>query len=68
MRITVTGATGLIGTKLVAALRGRGDYVTVLSRRPEYARRMLGRASSRLRAAPSRAAADSGVRAACALR
>jgi uncharacterized protein len=42
MRITVTGATGLIGTKLVAALRERGDYVTVLSRRPEYAREMLG--------------------------
>lgn len=42
MRITVTGATGLIGTKLVAALRGRGDEVTVLSRRPDDARRQLG--------------------------
>ena len=42
MRITVTGATGLIGTRLVAALRERGDEVTVLSRRPEEARRMLG--------------------------
>lgn len=42
MRITVTGATGLIGTRLVAALLGRGDEVTVLSRRPEHARRMLG--------------------------
>ena len=42
MRITVTGATGLIGTKLVAALRERGDEVTVLSRRPEDAQRMLG--------------------------
>ena len=42
MRITVTGATGLIGTKLVAALRERGDEVTVLSRRPEDARRLLG--------------------------
>jgi uncharacterized protein (TIGR01777 family) len=41
-RITVTGATGLIGTRLVAALRERGDEVTVLSRRPEDARRMLG--------------------------
>jgi hypothetical protein len=42
MRITVTGATGLIGTKLVAALRERGDEVTVLSRRPKDARRQLG--------------------------
>jgi uncharacterized protein len=41
MRITVTGATGLIGTRLVAALLGRGDEVTVLSRRPDEARRML---------------------------
>jgi uncharacterized protein len=41
MRITVTGATGLIGTKLVAALRDRGDEVTVLSRRPEEAQRAL---------------------------
>lgn len=41
-RITVTGATGLIGTKLVAALRERGDEVTVLSRRPVEARRLLG--------------------------
>jgi len=42
MRITVTGATGLIGTRLVAALRERGDEVTVLSRNPENARRVLG--------------------------
>jgi uncharacterized protein len=41
-RITVTGATGLIGTKLVAALQTRGDEVTVLSRRPKDAKRMLG--------------------------
>lgn len=42
MRVAVTGATGLIGRRLVAALRGRGDEVTVLSRRPDLARRMLG--------------------------
>jgi uncharacterized protein (TIGR01777 family) len=34
MRVTITGATGLIGGKLVAALRERGDEVTVLSREP----------------------------------
>jgi hypothetical protein len=35
--ITMTGATGLIGRKLVKALRDRGDGVTVLSRSPEKA-------------------------------
>ncbi len=38
MRITVTGATGLIGVRLVAALRERGEEVTVLSRDRERAR------------------------------
>jgi uncharacterized protein len=42
MDITLTGATGLIGRRLVRALRGRGDGVTVLSRRPERARNALG--------------------------
>jgi uncharacterized protein (TIGR01777 family) len=40
--ITMTGATGLIGRKLVAALRERGDGVTVLSRSPERAGAALG--------------------------
>jgi uncharacterized protein len=34
MRITVTGASGLIGSRLVARLRDRGDDVTTLSRNP----------------------------------
>jgi uncharacterized protein len=42
MRVTVTGASGLIGTKLVEALRARGDDVTVLSRDPERAAQALG--------------------------
>lgn len=42
MRVTVTGATGLIGKRLVAALARRGDDVTVLSRAPERARERLG--------------------------
>jgi uncharacterized protein (TIGR01777 family) len=42
MRVTVTGATGLIGAKLVAALVARGDEVTVLSRDPGGARSKLG--------------------------
>jgi hypothetical protein len=32
MRVTVTGGSGLIGSRLVALLRARGDEVTVLSR------------------------------------
>jgi uncharacterized protein (TIGR01777 family) len=42
MNVTLTGATGLIGTKLVRALRERGDTVTVLSRSPDEARTALG--------------------------
>src|SRR5689334_23209781 len=38
MRVTLTGATGLVGRKLVQALQRRGDDVTVLSRDPEKAR------------------------------
>ena len=40
--MTVTGATGLIGRRLVAALREDGTHVTVLSRDPERARGALG--------------------------
>jgi len=42
MNVTITGATGLIGNKLVAALKARGDTVTVLSRSPATARETLG--------------------------
>src|SRR4051794_6535292 len=42
MNITLTGATGLIGTRLVRALRDRGDGVTVLSRSPDKAGAALG--------------------------
>ncbi len=41
MKITVTGATGLVGTRLVRALRERGDTATVLSRNPDRARAAL---------------------------
>ena len=41
MRVTVTGATGLIGRRLVDALTGRGDEVTVLTRSPGKAREAL---------------------------
>ncbi len=35
MRITITGGSGLIGSRLVERLRGRGDDVTVVSLRRE---------------------------------
>ncbi len=38
LRVTITGATGLIGRGLVEALRKRGAEVTVLSRDPSRAR------------------------------
>jgi uncharacterized protein (TIGR01777 family) len=42
MHVTVTGATGLIGSRLVARLLARGDRVTVLSRDAVAARAALG--------------------------
>jgi uncharacterized protein len=42
MRLTVTGATGFVGSRLVDALRGRGDEVTVLSRDTARASERLG--------------------------
>jgi len=40
--VTLTGATGLVGRRLIAALDARGDVITVLSRDPERAREVLG--------------------------
>jgi uncharacterized protein len=42
MRVLVTGATGLIGPRLVRRLSERGDEVTVLSRDPARAAAKLG--------------------------
>ena len=42
MRVTVTGATGRVGRRLVAALRQRGDEVTALSRDADRAQELLG--------------------------
>lgn len=42
MKVVVTGATGFVGSALVAALRARGDTVIVLSRDGGHARAVLG--------------------------
>ena len=42
MRVVVSGATGLVGRAVVAALAERGDEVTALARDPEAATRTLG--------------------------
>jgi uncharacterized protein (TIGR01777 family) len=42
MRIAITGATGLIGSRLVAELQQRGDTVIAVSRDPERASGQLG--------------------------
>ncbi len=43
MRVFVTGGTGLVGTRLIQQLRGRGTEVVALTRRPsEAARRLAG--------------------------
>jgi uncharacterized protein len=42
LRVTVTGATGLLGRSLVAALRDRDAQITVLTRDPTRARTRLG--------------------------
>lgn len=56
MRVTVTGATGLIGSRLLAALRARGDEVIVLSRDPERALHSLQSGAD-----PAASGASSGV-------
>jgi uncharacterized protein (TIGR01777 family) len=40
--VTITGATGLIGPRVIAELQARGDEVTVLTRDPERAQAALG--------------------------
>lgn len=42
MNVAITGASGFIGTKLVARLKARGDEVTVLSRSPDQVSESLG--------------------------
>jgi uncharacterized protein (TIGR01777 family) len=63
MRVTLTGATGLIGPPLVASLREREAEITVLTRDPERARATLGDVEA-VRWDPLREPAPSGALAA----
>lgn len=56
MRVTVTGATGTIGRRLVDALLERGDEVTVLSRDAERANAAFGGRATALEWADPKAA------------
>jgi uncharacterized protein (TIGR01777 family) len=58
VKILLTGATGLIGRKLVAALRTRGDEPVVLSRDPARAQATLGVAAAAWRPLAEPAPAD----------
>ncbi len=57
MRVFVTGATGLVGTRLVRRLRERGDQVVVLSRRPAAARELFGDGATVVEGDPMQAGA-----------
>jgi uncharacterized protein (TIGR01777 family) len=55
MRVFVTGGTGLIGTRLVKQLLGRGDQVVLLTRRYGFARQRFGTACNLVEGDPMHA-------------
>src|SRR3954454_16408937 len=61
MRVTVTGATGLVGPKLIQALHRRGDEVTVLTRNPTKARAALAGVEAVEWADPAKEPAPAGA-------
>ena len=52
MRVTISGASGLLGTALVEAFAARGDELSLLSRDPEQTRKRLPRAAARAHVHP----------------
>jgi uncharacterized protein len=54
MRIFVTGATGLVGRRLVRALHERGDQAVILTRRADHARELFGNNASVVEGDPMR--------------
>ncbi len=65
MRVTLTGATGLIGSAVLAALRDRDDEIIVLSRDPDRARDKLGAEVQTLRWDPLSGPAPAQALAGC---
>jgi uncharacterized protein len=55
MRVFITGGTGMIGSRLVARLRERGDAPVLLTRRPDAARASLGPEVALVEGDPTRA-------------
>jgi uncharacterized protein (TIGR01777 family) len=53
MRVFVTGGTGLIGSRLVRKLLGRGDQVVLLTRRYGTARQIVGSACELIEGDPT---------------
>jgi len=54
MRVFLTGATGLVGARLVKRLLERGDDAVVLTRRPDFAKQQLGSAVTAVEGDPGR--------------
>ncbi len=65
MRVFVTGGTGLVGTRLVKRLLGRGDEVVLLTRRPAAARDRFAAGVTAVEGDPVRAGEWMAKAAAC---
>src|SRR5262245_65718835 len=65
MRVFITGATGLVGTRLVKQLLERHDEVVALTRRAGAAREKLGAACTVVEGDPTRPGAWMDAAAAC---
>jgi uncharacterized protein (TIGR01777 family) len=57
MRVFITGGTGLIGRRLIARLRERGDEPVILTRRAAHARELFGSAVQVVEGDPMRSGA-----------
>lgn len=57
MRVFITGGTGLVGRRLIARLRERGDEPVILTRRGSHARELFGSAIQVVEGDPTRSGA-----------
>lgn len=65
MRIFLAGGTGLVGTRLIARLKGRGDDVVLLTRRPDAARQKFGEGCTVVEGDPTQPGAWADALAGC---